>query len=223
MRKLSVAALFVAFVTYGRPAAATPIQIQAGDLVRLADSWGSTGGGEFVLTVNGVDSLITFCIQRTQFIDFTSTFRVVGVNTYAATESTATGGDGTGHDPLLPQTAFLFTAFTNHTLTGYNYGGGAAEVSSANNLQLAIWMFEDELAMDANNPFVIAANTAVNSGAWSGLGDVRALNLVYDRTGVEAQDQLAIVNPEPGSLVLLGTGLAGAAMRLRRRWKARAS
>ena len=55
-------------------------------------------------------------------------------------------------------------------------------------------MFENELAMSLANPFVQLANDAVSDGVWSGIGNVRVMNL--SRRGVEAQDQLTLV-PEP--------------------------
>lgn len=67
--------------------------------------------------------------------------------------------------------------------------------------------------MNWNNPFVKLANEAVRSGEWSGIGNVRVLNL--SRNGVESQDQLALV-PEPSTLVMVGSGLALAIARRRR-------
>lgn len=195
-------------------AAAGPI-IMAGDSVKLSDGPGTTNGGEFILLVNNSWAFITFCLQRTEYINFTDVYKVDAVSPFAASDPAANGGDAFGRDYLSQQTAFLYTMFRNGTLAGYNYSG-SGRPASANDLQIAIWMFENELSMDASNPFVILANTAVTSGAWSGLGSVRALNLSLN--GVEAQDQLALV-PEPASLTLLGLGLLGLASSVRRRRK----
>jgi hypothetical protein len=204
----------------GGTAAAGPIVV-AGDHIVFADGPGSTGGGEFTVTVNGSWSFITFCLQRTEYIDFSHTFTVDSVNPYTLTDPVANGGDALGRDFISEQTAYLYTMFRNGTLAGYNYGAGAGHVTSANNLQNAFWMFENELPMDASNPFVILANAAVNSQAWDGIGNVRVMNLSRGtgRDYQEAQDQLTLV-PEPASMGLVALGIGAAAVRRRRQGRA---
>jgi hypothetical protein len=188
--------------------------VAVNDVVKFADGPGTTGGGEFLVTINNLDEFITFCLQRTEYIDFKNTFVVGGISTVAMTDAIAQGGaPGTGHDPLSPQTAWLYSQFRANTLAGYDYAG-ALRWQSANALQNAIWWFEGELGSNPNNAFVVAANAAV-AGGWSGLGHVRVMNL-YTAAGQEAQDQLVLV-PEPALIALFGVALAGAARRLRRR------
>lgn len=204
--------------------------IHVGDHLDFDDSYGTTGGGEFLVTVNDDWSFITFCLQKTEYINYDDLFEVGGINTYAMTDSTVRGGHPvTGHDELSFQTAWLYTQFRAGTLAGYNYVPGAGRVASANELQRAIWWFENEELNPANvlgNIFVAAANNAVANG-WNTLGNVRAMNLYRLKDGSEAQDQLVLVDPdlpdvpEPASLTLVGLGSAVAAWR-RRRAKANA-
>jgi hypothetical protein len=220
MRSLAVAlgvvGMMAASAGSGR-AVAGPV-VAAGDLITFADGPGNTGGGEFTVTVNDAWSFVTFCLQHTEYIDFKNPFTVDSVNPYTLTDPVANGGDGLGRDYISEQTAFLYTQFRQGTLAGYNYGAGAAHVASANDLQRAFWMFEDEIAMNASNPFVILANAAVNSGAWDGIGQVRVMNLSRGtgRNYTEAQDQLTLV-PEPASMALVALGMGAFVARRRSR------
>ena len=75
-------------------------------------------------------------------------------------------------------------------------------------------MGEDGYAA-ASNQFT---RTSTIRAAPVGIGNVRVLNLKY-MDGSPAQDQLVYITPVPeaGSLALVLTGLAGLAIRMRRR------
>ena len=203
------------------PGAATAAPVAVGDYVTFDNGPGTTGGGEFIVEGDDITSFITFCLQRTEYINFSDEFLVDGISTYAFSDPVARGGDATGRDYLSWHTAFLYTQFHLGSLGGYDYLG-LDRWKSANDLQNAIWMFEQELSMNASNPYVILANNAIAAGEWAGLGNVRALNLSFNGQG--AQDQLVMISsrdiaavPEPASLLLLGSGLTAVGMAQRRR------
>jgi hypothetical protein len=212
--------LMIALAFTGFAASANADAITVGDTLTFADGPGTTGGGEFLVTINGVEQFITFCLQRTEYMNFSTTFTIQGVNTYTLTDTVANGGDPlTGQDHLSPHTAWLYTQFRANTLAGYDYLG-PNRWQSANALQNAIWWFENELSSNPSNAFVTAANEAVAAG-WTRIGDVRVMNLFFP-SGAEAQDQLALVDtttqvPEPTTLMLVGSGLAIGVWRRSRR------
>jgi hypothetical protein len=227
MRNANVLALVLSVLLLA-PIAAHADSIGAGDLVTFTNRPGSPGG-EFGLTAfntpggSAVDAFITFCLQKTEYIDFSSTFVVGGISNYAVTDPAEKGGGVGGQDQISPETAWLYTQFRTQNygaLSGIGYDGTA---TWANLLQNAIWYFEDELTASeklgqASNPFIGAAKAA----GWTDIGNVRVLNLFrYDPNqpgglGSEAQDQLVLV-PEPSTLVLLGSGVLALCVRRRRK------
>ena len=198
----------------------------AGDVVKFSDLPGNTGGGEFKLTdvTNSADWIITFCMQKTEYMNYTNNFIVGSINTYTLTDPNDKGGVN-GMDPISSYTAWLYTQFTDQILAGYDYNNTGTSVfgsrqDSANALQHAFWGFEQEEVLDLNNYYVQLAlnNTPGNFGT----GDVQVLNMyLYDPTkagglGAEAQDQLTRV-PEPTTLALVGAGMVGLVVRRRQR------
>lgn len=193
-------------------AGSTPVlagdPVSVGDLIYINDREGSTPGGEFgvATSLGGPDLFRTFCIQRDEPIDFANPFVITGISTIALEQG----------DPLDYRTAWLYTQFRAGTLPGYNYTPNSlARVESANALQQAIWYIEQEQAIVYTPLAQYFVDLANNSG-WTGVGQVRILNLRYV-TGAPAQDLLVLEPvPEPASMALAGLGLA-AVMKLRRR------
>jgi hypothetical protein len=215
MSKIRFCALLGCLLTAGSALASPTVT------VTRTSGYYSGSGGEFTLTPNAdLTSLLghsgvfeSFCIEKTESVTIGSTY-AAQLNTEAMLGGYNGGPSGPGGgDPLDPRTAYLYTQFAAGTLTGYNYTPGTNRENSAKALQNVIWFLENEIgtvSSSLENAFLTAANNA----SWTGLGNVRALNL-YDvgHAGDNQyghQDMLAISQtapvPAPGALVLVGLG-----------------
>jgi hypothetical protein len=207
----------VAATLISSPASATSISV--GSQITLADGPGNNGGGEFyadIQSFGGTVDFITFCLQRNEYFTPGQIEYVGGI----------TGFVEASHDPISPETAYLYTAFSNQTLANYaftssvSFGGQTYDrVATATALQMAFWELENEVSRNANGTFkdaysntTFAASaltdyyvTLAGNAGWTDIGNVRVLNLFNSYsplTGYSGnlQDQLVLLNA-PATLI----------------------
>jgi hypothetical protein len=153
----------------------------------------------------------TFCVEHNEYF---SPF-----NTYDVTlnDRAMYGGGGTSGDPLSIGSAWLYHEFQNSGnfdgYATYNYSDPNRSDyagSSADLLQQALWMLEDEpVTFDSSNIFIKAVikkfGSLSNAKADQANNEygVMVMNLYDTTTGARAQDQLVCV-PDASIMWLLG-------------------
>ena len=185
--------------------------VAVGDVLHLLGSDGNIWVGAFEIdnlaTGPGVD-FKTFCVQLHQDVDYDNLFVVGAISEFA--------DDDDGPDPISPETAWIFSSYRHGALSGF----------TSDEIQAAIWMLEGDWTLADGiavfgaaiigdpEALIALAESNVNTG-WVNDG-VRVINL-FTLDGRKAQDQLTLSEvPEPGTLLLVGSG-AAALMKRRRR------
>lgn len=134
--------------------------------------------------------------------------------------------DGMVTTPYAAQKAVWL--FNTYATAAHNYSTGAW----AAGLQLAIWevLYDDGLSLTAGTGFYVTA--ASEAAKLAGQGYLNVLNapgtdyinatsaLWLDVESGKGQDQITRAVPEPGTLLFLGTGLAGLAVCRRKKSQA---
>lgn len=221
MKKKKIHAAWAVFLLVAGSAVAAPTVT----LTRIPGYY-SGDGGEFQLTPNQelqnlsleVGPYPSFCMEQSELVTIGGVYDVA-----IATEALLGGGNNgptgpQGGDALDPMTAYLYQEFRSGTLGGYDYDPLGGRGASAGALQDVIWYLEDEIGKtwtDGDNSLQDQFYTAALNSGWTTIGHVRVLNL-YTQGHLgdpeyRAQDQLVLVAPAPGAMLLggLGLGLVG--------------
>lgn len=187
----------------------------------------------------------TFCMEYVEHVSggspdywgVVNTAAVLGGGSSGGTNGSVLGGNPlyggveteNYGDPLDPMTAYLYTQFATGQLSNYDFDNSSNQrKSDAGQLQNAVWYIEEEIigplvsgskAEDWYNEALEATTLGIDGEIWSGIGNVRVLNLYGTYSGgvvgTVHQDVLIYV-PVPAAVILGLLGLGAAGIKLRK-------
>ncbi len=149
----------------------------------------------------------TFCTEQLEYFSPGSSYSISSIGNNAMYNQNA----GPNGIPITLGVAYLYSQFAKGTLGGYDYNYGGGRVTSAGNLQQAIWYLMGEYGDTAQltgaaladlNAVTGSGQLFASSADWykPANGAFGVKDLVLLEPG-QAQDQLVVVVPEPSTMI----------------------